>query len=349
MSSNIKQLIGQLIIAGFRESNIHKNSIIKNYIKDFNLGGIILYDEDVKIGGSGTRNIKSPSQLKTLISKLQSFSNNKDLLISIDQEGGTVHRLKSIYGFPETPSWKHIGLLNNNLITKEFSDTISNTLSKLGINLNFAPVLDLDYGNKTIIGNTQRAFSSNPRILVKHAKIFIDSHKQKNIISCGKHFPGQGSAFGDTHEGYTDISNTWTVKDLLPFDELIQSKKLDMIMISHTFDTKLDSNYPASLSKNIIKDMLQKDLGFKGIVICDDPSMRAISNNYNLKETFEHMLNAGVDLFCLGNNLIYDPDYIPKSIDAISELITSGRITKDRIIKSINKINALKISYKIRV
>ena len=82
-----------------------------------------MYDEDVKIGGPGTRNIKSPTQLKTLIDDLQSFSSNQNLLISVDQEGGTVHRLKSIYGFPETPAWQHIGLLKNKLITKQNSTT----------------------------------------------------------------------------------------------------------------------------------------------------------------------------------------------------------------------------------
>ena len=349
MSENIKQIVGQLIIGGFRDSIIQKKAKIIEYIQKFNLAGVILYDEDVKIGGSGTRNIKSPIQLQKLITDLKSLSNKKDLLISIDQEGGTVHRLKSIYGFPETPSWKHIGLLKNNLITKEFSDTITKTLTNVGININFAPVLDLDYGNKTVIGNSQRAFCSEPNILIEHAKIFIEYHKKRNIISCGKHFPGQGSAFGDTHEGYTDISDSWTVKDLLPFDELIQSNKLDMIMVSHTFDKKLDSKYPASLSEKIITNMLRNDLGFTGIVICDDPSMRAISDNYNLKETFELMLNAGVDLFCLGNNLIYDPDYIPKSINAICELIFDGKITKERIAESIDRINTIKNTYKIGV
>ena len=349
MSNNIEHLVGQLIIAGFRDSELSNNSAIEQYIKGYNLAGVILYDEDVKIGGPGTRNIKSPTQLKTLIDDLQSFSSNQNLLISVDQEGGTVHRLKSIYGFPEAPAWQHIGLLKDKLITKQFSETLSETLYSVGVNVNFAPVLDIDYGNKTVIGKTQRAFTSDPDLLIKHAKIFIDSHKKRNIISCGKHFPGQGSAFGDTHEGYTDISNSWTVKDLLPFDKLIQANYLDLIMVSHTFDTKLDTTYPASLSKKIITYTLRDDLGFQGVVICDDPSMRAISDNYNLRDTFEIMLNAGIDLFCLGNNLIYDPDYIPNSVNAICELLTSGKIKKERILKSIERIKTLKKKYKIRV
>ena len=118
-------------------------------------------------------------------------------------------------------------------------------------------------------------------------------------------------------------------------------------MVSHAFDKKLDPNYPSSLSKNIITKMLRKDLGFEGVIICDDPSMRAISDHYNLEETFKLMLDAGVDLFCLGNNLIYDPDYIPNAISAVCSLISSGKIKKARIEQSIDKIELLKSNYGI--
>ena len=346
MLNTIEQQVGQLIIAGFRGMTVETGSDIQHYIKEYNIGGVILYDEDLAIGGHGTRNIESPSQVKELIGQLQSNTRN-NLLISIDQEGGEVHRLRTVYGFDETPSWNHIGLLNNELITEQFSRSMANTLSDLGINLNFAPVLDLDHGSGTVISDSKRAFSSNPRVVKKNSKIFIDQHRLAGVITCGKHFPGLGSASGDTHEGFTDISETWTVKDLLPFDEMIRDGDLDMVMISHSFDKKLDPIYPSSLSRIIISDMLRKDLGFDGPVICDDPSMRAISDHYSLHDTFELMLNAGVDLFCLGNNLIYDPDYIPKSIKAIIDLINTNKITEGRILESIKRINNIKKRFNI--
>jgi len=346
MNQSLEQLIGQLIIAGFRGSNAPPDSPIVNFIKDYNLAGVILYDEDVKIGGLGTRNIQTPDQVKDLSNQLQSFSKG-DLLISIDQEGGGTNRLKPDYGFPETPSWNHMGLLDNDLMTQQFSQTIASTLNDCGINVNFAPVLDLDYGDDTVIGKAKRANSNLPKTVVQHSRVFIQSLKENNIISCGKHFPGQGSAFGDTHKGSTNISDTWTVKDLIPFDELIKYGHLDMVMVSHTFDKKMDPKYPASLSKIIITDMLRNDLGFKGVVICDDPSMNAISDHYNLTESFELMLNAGIDLFCLGNNLNYDPDFIPKSVSSMCQLVKSGKITEDRIRQSINRIESLKTKYNI--
>ena len=346
MNQSLEQLIGQLIIAGFRGSNAPPDSPIVNFIKDYNLAGVILYDEDVKIGGLGTRNIQTPGQVKDLSNQLQSFSKG-DLLISIDQEGGGTNRLKPDYGFPETPSWNHMGLLDNDLMTQQFSQTIASTLNDCGINVNFAPVLDLDYGDDTVIGKAKRANSNLPKTVVQHSRVFIQSLKENNIISCGKHFPGQGSAFGDTHKGSTNISDTWTVKDLIPFDELIKYGHLDMVMVSHTFDKKMDPKYPASLSKIIITDMLRNDLGFKGVVICDDPSMNAISDHYNLTESFELMLNAGIDLFCLGNNLNYDPDFIPKSVSSMCQLVKSGKVTVDRIRQSIERVKSLKTKYNI--
>jgi beta-N-acetylhexosaminidase len=232
-------------------------------------------------------------------------------------------------------------------MTLQFSQTIASTLSDCGINVNFAPVLDLHYGEETVIGKAERANSHLPKAVIHHSRIFIQSLKENNVISCGKHFPGQGSAFGDTHKGSTDISDTWTVKDLLPFDKLIKFGDLDMIMVSHTFDTKMDPNYPASLSHEIITNMLRNDLGFDGVVICDDPSMNAISDHYDLNESFELMLNAGIDLFCLGNNLNYDPDFIPKSISSICHLVKSGKVTEGRIRQSIDRIESLKKEYNI--
>tara|TARA_X000001036_G_scaffold428079_1_gene457445 strand:- start:270 stop:1331 length:1062 start_codon:yes stop_codon:yes gene_type:complete len=350
MSKSLEQLVGQVIIAGFRGKTVNQKSPILRYIKNFNIAGVILYDIDLEIGGEkltpGTRNIESPSQIQKLITQLQKNSRH-ELLISIDQEGGDSSRLKSIYGFQEDTSWGHIGKLNSSVMTKQFAESMTNILSQAGINLNFAPVLDLDHGKGAVISDQNRAFSNDPDLVVKHSEIFINAHREKNIITCGKHFPGLGSASGDTHEGLTDITDTWTVKDLIPFDKLIQNNKLDSIMVSHAIDKKLDPKYPASLSKKIIQEMLKKDLGFKGPIICDDPSMRAISDHYSLEETFKLMLDAGVDLFCLGNNLIYDPDYIPNAINSVCNLITSGKIKKTRIEQSINKIELLKSNYGI--
>jgi len=346
MSKTLDQLVGQLIIAGFRSDKVSNNSNIVRYIKEYNLSGVILYDQDIEKNKLGSRNIKSPAQLKMLTDNLQSISDNP-LFISIDQEGGNVNRLNSSYGFPEFPSWQHIGLLDNDLITKQFAESMSETMTSTGINLNFAPVLDLDYGEKTYIGKLERAFSGDPKLVIEHSKIFIDTMKNDNIISCGKHFPGQGSAKGDTHNGFIDISESWSVVDLLPYTELIESHHLDMIMLSHVFNNKFDPEFPASLSHETITNSLRNDLNFKGVIICDDPSMRAISDNYDFEDMFVLMINSGIDLLCLGNNLNYDPDFIPKAVRAIRSAIEKNRISTERINESIDRIALLKKKYNL--
>ena len=346
MSKTLDQLVGQLIIAGFRSDKVSNNSNIVRYIKEYNLSGVILYDQDIEKNKLGSRNIKSPAQLKMLTDNLQSISDNP-LFISIDQEGGNVNRLNSSYGFPEFPSWQHIGLLDNDLITKQFAESMSETMTSTGINLNFAPVLDLDYGEKTYIGKLERAFSGDPKLVIEHSKIFIDTMKNDNIISCGKHFPGQGSAKGDTHNGFIDISESWSVADLLPYTELIESHHLDMIMLSHVFNNKFDPEFPASLSHETITNSLRNDLNFKGVIICDDPSMRAISDNYDFEDMFVLMINSGIDLLCLGNNLNYDPDFIPKAVRAIRSAIEKNRISTERINESIDRIVLLKKKYNL--
>ena len=346
MSKTLDQLVGQLIIAGFRSNKVSNNSNIVRYIKEYNLSGVILYDQDIEKNKLGSRNIKSLAQLKLLTDNLQSISDNP-LFISIDQEGGNVNRLNSSYGFPEFPSWQHIGLLDNDLITKQFAESMSETMTSTGINLNFAPVLDLDYGEKTYIGKLERAFSGDPKLVIEHSKIFIDTMKNDNIISCGKHFPGQGSAKGDTHNGFIDISESWSVADLLPYTELIESNHLDMIMLSHVFNNKFDPEFPASLSHETITNSLRNDLNFKGVIICDDPSMRAISDNYDFEDMFVLMINSGIDLLCLGNNLNYDPDFIPKAVRAIRSAIEKNRISTERINESIDRIALLKKKYNL--
>ena len=112
--------MGKLLLLVSEEKLFEEDSDIAKYITDLNIGGVILYDEDLEIGGNGTRNIESPAQVKELISQLQDYS-EQSLLISVDQEGGQVHRLKSVYGFEATPSWQHIGVLNNPLMTEQFA------------------------------------------------------------------------------------------------------------------------------------------------------------------------------------------------------------------------------------
>ena len=333
--------LGKLIIAGFRGLKISNDTQIRDWINNFHISGVILYDVDLEYYSLGSRNIQSKGQLKRLTSSLQSLNDEK-LFICIDQEGGRVNRLKSDYGFPKFESWNKIGLKDDQAYTKSYAKKVGQELSDLGINFNLAPVLDFDYGKESFISLQERSISLDPELIVKHSKTFINELEKLKILSCGKHFPGQGSASGDTHEGLVDITKTWDKKELIPYSNLIKENILNSIIVAHTFHKNLDPKYPSSMSGDTINKLLRKELGFDGLVISDDPSMKAISDHYNLKTTIQKMLNAGVDLLIFGNNLNYDPDLIPKAINCLCELFEEGLITESRINQSIERINRIK-------
>ena len=338
---DISTMIGQMLMVGLRGHTERDVSSFFKSIKGYSIGGVVLYDQDITVSPPSLHNIRSPKQLTGFTSALQKES-AIPLLIAIDQEGGKVNRLKPEYGFPNSKSWAEIGKINKLTITKENAKLTANTLKMNGINVNFAPVLDLSNNSKSFIAQKERCFSKDPKKVVKHSKEFINAHLDNNVVTVGKHFPGQGNAIGDTHDRFVDVSKTWTSDELLPYKELINNNSLNAIMISHIFHSELDKKYPATLSKLIIRDLLRREMGFDGIVISDDPQMKAISNKYDLETVLKLMINAGVDIFCFGNNLIYDPNIVQKVHLVIERLLDKNKISENDIKKSYLRIIKIK-------
>jgi len=338
----LKQRIGQMLIVGFRDTEITENSPIVKAIKDLNLGGIILFDYDVPLK-SFPRNILNPEQTKKLTRDLQSFSETP-LFITIDAEGGKINRLKEKYGFINMPSHQELGIKNNLEITKQVSSALASELDSLGINTNFAPVVDLNINPENpVIGSLERSFSEKPEIVINHAFSFIKSHQEKNIITVLKHFPGHGSSKGDSHQGMVDVTNTYEEKELIPFKELIDKKIVDIVMTAHIINKNIDPSFPATLSSLFIKGILRQDFGFQGIVVSDDIQMGAIEENYGFEEALILAINAGCDMLILSNNGDkYDENISYKARDIIFQAVKRGDILLSQIIESSNRINDLK-------
>ena len=334
-------MIGQMLMVGLRGYTINDVYSFFESIKGYKIGGVILYDQDITTSPPSLHNIRSPKQLISFTNALQEQS-EIPLLIAIDQEGGKVNRLKPLYGFPDSRSWAELGKINELSFTKENAVLTAKTLKKNGINVNFAPVLDLSNNPKSFIAQKGRCFSKDPIKVIAHSQEFINAHLDNEILSVGKHFPGQGNAIGDTHKRFVDVSKTWKSDELLPYKELINNNSLNAIMISHIFHSELDKKYPATLSKLIIRDLLRSEMGFDGIVISDDPQMKAISEKYDLETVLELMINAGVDIFCFGNNLIYDPNIVQKVHLVIERLLDKNKISENDIKKSYLRIIKIK-------
>ena len=338
---DISTMIGQMLMVGLRGHTERDVSLFFESIQGYSIGGVVLYDENITVSPPSLHNIRSPKQLTSFTSALQKES-AIPLLIAIDQEGGKVNRLKPEYGFPDSKSWAEIGKINKLNITKKNAKLTAKTLKMNGINVNFAPVLDLSNNSKSFIAQKERCFSKDPKKVVKHSKEFINAHLDNNVVTVGKHFPGQGNAIGDTHDRFVNVSKTWTSDELLPYKELINNNSLNAIMISHIFHSELDKKYPATLSKLIIRNLLRREMGFDGIVISDDPQMKAISNKYDLETVLKLMINAGVDIFCFGNNLIYDPNIVQKVHLVIEKLLDKNKISENDIKKSYLRIIKIK-------
>jgi beta-N-acetylhexosaminidase len=338
---SLENKIGQMLMVGFRGLKIGNDHPIVPDIQKRYLGGVVLFDYDVPTQ-TPVRNIESPAQVNELVADLQSFAPTP-LLVAIDQEGGQIRRLKEELGFPPTVSAQYLGTMNDLTLTREQATIIAETLAQLGINLNLAPVVDLNTNPENpIIGRYERSFSADPNIVTAHALQFIKAHHEQGVLCTLKHFPGHGSSTGDSHLGLVDITNTWSPAELEPYANIIEAGQADAIMTAHVFNAHLDRDYPATLSKRIITGILREELNYDGVVISDDMQMGAIAQHYGFETAIQTTLEAGVDIIAIANNSVYEEDVVTRTAALIKQLVQDGKISQARIDESYHRIQHLK-------
>jgi beta-N-acetylhexosaminidase len=330
-----------MIMVGFRGLVVDDESPVIQDIKRNHIGGVILFDYDVPLQ-SPTRNIQSPEQVRTLVTTLQRAA-VIPLLVAVDQEGGRVSRLKEKFGFPPTVSEQYLGTIDNIAITRRYARETAATLARLGINTNFAPVVDLNRNpGNPIIGKLERSYSNNPDVVIRQACVVIDALHEKGICSAIKHFPGHGSSAGDSHVGFVDVTKTWSPVELIPFHQIINSGLCDMVMTAHIFNVKLDPLWPATMSAKTVSGILRDEFRYDGVIISDDMQMRAIRNYYGLETAIEKAILAGCDMLIFANNSVFEEDIVERSAAIIRTLVRKGAISVDRINDSSRRIRRLK-------
>lgn len=344
----LKERIGQMIMVGFRGTEISEDSYIVKVIRDVKIGGVILFDFDIP-SKSFPRNILNPEQTKKLIFDLQSYSATP-LFLAVDVEGGKINRLKPEYGFSDFLSPKKLGEIGDTETTKKEATKLSQELKNLGFNMNLAPVVDVNINpDNPIIGALGRSFSSDPKEVASHAQAFIEAHNQNNIITAAKHFPGHGSSLEDSHLGMVDVTETYKEEEIIPY-KILQDKGLfNAVMTAHIFNRTIDKDYPATLSSIFLTDILRKEIGFKGIIISDDMQMEAITKYYGIEEATIKAINSGGDIVLFSNNSQsgYDEELPYKVQEIIYQAVKNGKIPEERIIESSNRIYNLKRQFKI--
>lgn len=326
----LDQMIGQLFIIGFKGQSVSENDPISLDITTRNLGGVILFDRHLATK-SMTNNIVGTEQLVKLTSQLQELRTDT-LLIGVDQEGGRVNRFRKEFGFSLTPSAAELGLTVDTNNTAISSKETAHMLHSCGVNLNFAPVVDLNCNpTNPIIGQIGRSFSKHPATVSAHASTWILEHNRENILSCLKHFPGHGSSKDDSHLGFVDITDSWNEIELTPYQNLITEGLADAIMVGHLYNRAFDREYPATLSCRTIEKLLRQKLNYQGLVISDDMQMKAITDKYGLPDACIMALKAGIDMLIIGNNLSYDPNIFTSIHTAVLQAVDKETLNEDII------------------
>ncbi len=278
----LKQMAGQRLMVGFDGTTL--NADLKYLIDTLHVGALILF----------SCNIKSPAQLSTLCHDAQQYAletGQPPLLIAIDQEGGPVARLKA--PFTEFAGNKAMTGIED---AEQFAAISSAELLGCGINMNFAPVLDVAFQpSRSIMAD--RAFGRYPIVCSRMGAAVIGRMQQNGVMAVAKHFPGIGRTKLDSHIDRPRLKvtlDTLRRTDLLPFETAIEHQVAG-IMLAHVVYKDLDSLWPASLSPLIVIDLLRKELNYQGVVMTDDLDMGAIEKHYDLKTTLEQILLADID------------------------------------------------------
>jgi beta-N-acetylhexosaminidase len=328
--------IGQMLLLGFTGARVDERSDIVRDIHEYGVGGVVLF----------RHNIGWPSQVQDLTATLQDASfqaTGLPLLIAADQEGGRVSRLNSQFGLLQNYSAQDLGALDDLEKTRSYATGVAQSLKGVGINLNLAPVVDLNVNPRNpVIGALARSFSADPEVVTRHAAAFIEAHADEGLLCTLKHFPGHGSSRQDSHYGFVDVTHSWTRDELNPYRNLISSGRCDAVMTAHIFNAALDPQLPATLSPAVLTDLLRVEMGYDGLIFTDDLQMDAIRAYYRFEEAVRLAILAGVDVLSISKTFIFQKDAAAVAIDTILNMVETGEIDEARIDRSYERIRRAK-------
>ncbi|ABR47506.1 glycoside hydrolase, family 3 domain protein [Alkaliphilus metalliredigens QYMF] len=331
----LEEKIGQLFMPAFRSDHEGRplkkiNESVKEQIKQYHLGGIILFAE----------NIESIDQTKKLIDDMQKNS-RLPMFIAVDEEGGRVTRLnhsRSQLPATQLPGNEVLGKTKDPTLSYEVGRLLGRELLSLGFNMNLAPVADVNTNAKNpVIGD--RSFSDNPQEVGIMASEMARGLQNENVSAVFKHFPGHGDTEFDTHHQAVvinhDLERLQSV-EWVPFRKGIEVS-VDAIMTAHIQMPQITGNdFPATLSSKIITEILREEMGYEGMVITDALEMSAVSQHYTSAEAAVLAIEAGVDILLM-------PRSLEEAYGGVLEAVSLGLITEERIEESVRRILQVKL------
>ncbi len=316
--------LGQFFLFGF--DGLEPNPHILRMIEERGIGGVILF----------SRNIRDPQQTARLIESLQDASETP-LFIGIDEEGGPVSRLRP--PFTAYPGNRAVGLSGSPELAYGFGRALAQELSAVGINLDFAPVLDVDtHRDNPVIGT--RAFGDDPEEVAALGCALIRGLQENGVLACGKHFPGHGDTALDSHHDLPRLPHDKARLrgiELVPFARAIAAG-VETLMTAHVVYTGIDPDRPATLSPRLIQGLLREELGFNGVVFSDDLEMKAVATPWGIEQSCVLALQAGVDILIV----CHDPVAQEKGLHAVRRAVETGDLTRDQIEAALGRVLDLK-------
>ena len=321
----IEEKVGQLIMVGFEGTQA--NEVVKTHIRERFVGGIVLF----------SRNIQSPKQTAELTNELQRLAQTTarqiPLFIGIDQEGGWVIRLRE--GATVLPGNMALGATGSTELAERAGEITAVELAAVGVNLNFAPVMDVNNNlNNPVIG--RRSFGESPELVSRLGVAYLRGLQHNGVLATAKHFPGHGDTTVDSHFDLPTVSHDLErvhALELQPFRAAIDAD-VAAIMTAHIIYPALDPDRPATLSPTVLTDLLRKELGFDGLLITDDMEMKAIDARYQSGEAAVMAVEAGADIVMV----LWTPAKQIEVFDALLSAVKSGRIPEARLDQSVKRI-----------
>ena len=302
----------------------------KRLLKDYPFGGFVLF----------SHNLKEPKQILSLCRAIWEINKHLPPFIAVDHEGGRVHRLPT--PFTHFPPAALLGRRRSPDLARRLGLAVARELAAVGINLNFAPVLDVHSNpDNPVIGD--RSLSTDPKQVAALGWAIIEGLREGGVIACGKHFPGHGDTAQDSHLELPVVGkNIAALKEveLLPFIHACRNQ-VESLMTAHVLYPALDSVFPATLSEKIIGKLLREELGYQGVVFGDDLGMKAISKNYPLEESVSRAVQAGVDMLLL----CHDKTSAIRAFDFLYQKSEKDVKLEERIEESHQRIKRLKQRY----
>ena len=328
----LRKMIAQMIMVGFNGSDPKTAKEAVSEAKYQRFGGVMMLG----------KNISDKTNLTALTSAFKEAQ--EGIFIAIDEEGGRVTRFKDKEGFETFISAQKVAKTLDLAAASELYAKMAQQLKDVGVNVNFAPVVDVLNPKSTIIGSRGRAFSADMDEVSLYASEFMRASQARGVIAAMKHFPGHGNVEADSHTAKVVIEN-FDYGELKPYFDAIRKNEAKMIMVGHIYLMQRDSELPASLSPAIIDGLLRGELKFDGVVISDDMLMGGLKD-FTLQEKVINFINAGGDVMLFSDYKIDGRRTAELVTQLVVDAVGAKQIPKERIEESYERIMKLKNSIK---